>query len=424
MDCRLAPVGWPGAMTLATDLELPVFDYTDESLRGERFHEVLERLAGESWLASSPLGWLFVLDREAAQVFLRSRAVEFPAKTVAAAMGITEGPLYEAISENLISIEGTDHRRLRNLVNPAFTARAADRLRPLMREHLQGLWEPLAAAGRCDFVDSFAKRYPSLMIARVVGAPPADAPLLHRWATWFQRQFDPMAILNDRAGIEAAIVEFHEYAGELIEDRRDRPADDLISTLLHATHEGDRLSERECLNLVMNVIAGGVDTTQAQLAHGIRCFAAEPEQWDLLATEPERVPAAVEEVLRYEPITPFTARMTTEEVSVREVTVPAGTVVMISTFSANRDPSAFEEPSRFDVRADRGRTRPLTFGAGIHNCLGANLARAELQEAFAFLAPRMRELELDGEPLFESINGVYGLERLPIRFRAGRPDQR
>jgi cytochrome P450 len=409
-------------MTALAELDLPTFDYTAEDLRGDRFHAVMGELIASGWLARSELGWLFVLDRESATFFLRSRAVEFPAKTVIAAMGIAEGPLFEAISRNLISAEGDDHRRLRNLVNPAFNSRAADRLRPAMREHLAALWGEIASAGSCEFVERFAKRYPSQMIARVVGAPVEDWPRLHAWATSFQKQFDPIAIVNERAALEAAIVEFHDYAGALIEARRDDPRDDLISTLLQATHEGDRLSEEECLNLVMNVIAGGVDTTQAQLAHAIRLFAAAPDQWDLLAAEPERVPAAVEEVLRYEPITPFTARMTVEDVVFRDVEIPAGTVVLVSTFAGNRDPGAVEEPNRFDVTAERGRVKPMTFGAGIHNCLGANLARAELQEAFAFLAPRMRELELDGEPVFESVPGVYGLERLPIRFRAAGPD--
>lgn len=168
----------------------------------------------------------------------------------------------------------------------------------------------------------------------------------------------------------------------------------------------------------MNVFAGGVDTTQAQLAHGVRLFAERPDQWALLAGRPELVERAVEEVLRFEPITPFTARMTTEDVEYRGVTIPAETVVMISTFAGNRDPEAYADPERLDIAADRGRAKPMTFGAGIHNCLGANLARAELQEAFAFLAPRMRDLALDGEPVYDSIAGVYGLDELPIRFRA------
>ena len=407
-------------MTALAELELPQLDYADPDLRGERFHEVMAELIDAGWLAGSEIGWLFLLDRASATHFLRSKSVQFPSATIAELFGITEGPLADAIRKNIISIEGADHRRLRNLVNPAFKPKEADRYRPSMREHLEALWEPLAERGSCEFVDAFAKGYPSMLIAEVVGAPIADAPRLHSWATSFQRQFDPAAIVESRDEIEAAIVEFSDYAGELIEARRDDPREDLISILLHATHEGDRLSEDECLNLVMNVLAGGVDTTQAQLAHGIRLFAAHPEQWQRLAREPELVGAAVEEVLRYEPITPFTARMTTEEVEYRDVTVPADTVLMISTFAGNRDLETYEEPWEFDITAERDRkAKPMTFGAGIHNCLGASLARAELQEAFGFLAPRMPELELDGDPVYDSVAGVYGLDELPIRWAAG-----
>ncbi len=407
------------APTALANVDLPALNYPDPELRGERFHEVMLELREGGWAATSEIGWLFVLDRESADFFLRSHSVEFPSKVVAAAFGITEGPLAEAIAENLISVEGADHRRLRNLINPAFKPAEADRRRPEMREHLERLWAGPAARGECEFVADVARHYPSRMIAGLVGAPIDDAPRLQEWAVAFQRQFDPEAILSSRAEIEAAIVEFHDYATELIEERRHDPRDDLISLLLSATHEGDRLSESECLNLVMNVIAGGVDTTQAQLAHGVRLFAEHPDQWTVLREHPELLERAVDEVLRFEPITPFTARMTTEELIWRDVVVPTQTVVMISTWAANRDPAAVERPDVFDVAADRGRTKVMTFGAGIHNCLGMNLARAELQEAFGFLAERVAHFELAGEPVFESVGGVYGLESLPLRFRAG-----
>ena len=169
------------------------------------------------------------------------------------------------------------------------------------------------------------------------------------------------------------------------------------------------------MNLVLNVLVGGVDTTQSQLAHGIHLLARDPEGWALLAREPERAPAAVEELLRYEPITPFTARLLHEQVEYRDVLFPEGTVVMVCSFTANRD-RVEGKPGEFDITAERGDAKPLTFGAGIHYCLGANLARAELQEALAFLPQRMPGLALDGEPVLGSVHGIYGLERLPIRW--------
>jgi cytochrome P450 len=170
------------------------------------------------------------------------------------------------------------------------------------------------------------------------------------------------------------------------------------------------------MNLVLNVLVGGVDTTQSQLAQALRLFAAHPDQWELLAAQPELAPRAVEEALRYEPITPFTARLVHEEIEYRGVTFPAGTVVMVAAFTGNRD-GVEGDPDAFDITAERGEAKPLTFGAGIHYCLGANLARAELQVALAFLPARMPGVELDGEAELGSIHGIYGLERLPLRWR-------
>jgi cytochrome P450 len=395
-------------------LDLPELDFFDVGLRGERFHRTMDELSQAGWLATSPIGY-FVLDRESAAFFLRTKAATFPGMKIAEMFEVPEGALLEQMRRNILHINGDDHRRLRNLVNPAFTPRAAARWRPAMREFLERLWEPLADAERCEFVEAFAKPYPSLTIATVMGAPLDDAPKLHEWSNLIQRQFDGPSLLHERDAIERACEEFYEWAGALIERRKDDPSDDLISTLIAAEREGDRLSDVECMNLVLNVLVGGVDTTQSQLAHALRLFAAHPEQWQLLAEQPELAPAAVEEVVRFEPITPFTARLLHEAVEYREVTFPEGTVVMVCAFTGNRDGVA-GDPEAFEISADRGDAKPLTFGAGIHYCLGANLARAELQEALAFLPARMPGLALDGEPGLGSVHGIYGLDSLPIRW--------
>jgi cytochrome P450 len=401
-------------MALVSDLELPELDYLGPDLRGDRLHEVLNDLRRRSWLARSPIGY-FVLDREAAAFFLRTRSAIFPGMRIAEMFGVEEGPLLEQMRRNILHLNGDRHRRLRNLVNPAFTPRAADPWRPAMREFLVRLWNPLADANRCEFVSAFAKPYPSLTIARVMGAPLEDAPRLYGWSNLIQRQFDGPSLMTERDAIERACAEFYDWAGGLIERRRSDPGDDLISTLIAAEEAGDRLTDVECMNLVLNVLVGGVDTTQSQLAHGLRLFALHPDQWELLATRRELVPRAVEELLRFEPITPFTARLLHDEVEYRGVTFPADTVVMVCSFAGNRD-GVEGDPEAFDITADRGDAKPLTFGAGIHYCLGANLARAELQEALAFLPTRMPGLELAGEPELGSIHGIYGLQRLRPRW--------
>jgi cytochrome P450 len=328
--------------------------------------------------------------------------------------GISEGPLHEEVVRNIININGSDHGRLRRLVNPALSPRAVERYRPAMRRFLKQLLDQVPSDGRLDFVEAFAKPYPSLVIAEVMGVSLTDAPRLHHWSNWIQRQFDAASLMTERELIEEAVAEFYTYEDEQIAARRPAPGDDLISTLIQAEDEGDRLSHDELRNLILNILVGGVDTSQSQLAHAVRLLALHPDQWEALREDPQGLALpAVDEALRYEPITPFTARITVDEVEYRGVTFPPNSIVLVSAWHANRDGI---EPDEFDILAERPRARVLTFGAGIHYCVGANLARAEMGEAVAFLGERVRSISLDGEPVFGSASGIYGLDALPVRL--------
>jgi cytochrome P450 len=402
------------AVPLAAELELPTLDYTDAELRGDRYRQAMTELRGhDGWLAAGPFGFI-VLEREAGEFFLRTKEAVFPGLTIAQLFTIADGPLHEEIVKNVINLNGEDHRRLRNLVNPALAPRAVERYRTAMRGFLAELLSALPPDGRCDFVESVAKPYPSLVIAEVMGAPLTDAPRLHHWSNWIQRQFDAASLMSERELIEEAVEEFYAYEDDLIAERRRTPGDDLISALITAEEEGERLSHDELRNLVLNILVGGVDTSQSQLAHAVRLLAEHPEQWRLLRSDPRGLALrAVDEALRYEPITPFTARITLAEIEHRGVRFPAGSIVLVSAWHGNRDEV---EPDTFDIAANRERRRMLTFGAGIHYCLGANLARAEMEEGLAFLAERVHGLELDGEPRFGTPAGIYGLDSLPVRL--------
>jgi cytochrome P450 len=403
-------------MTMVSDLDLAELDLGSEDMAGDRYHRMLAGLTrrGElSWLARSPLAFI-VLDRESGEFFLRSRATAFPGRQIADLFGVTEGPLREQIDANILNQRGDQHRRLRGLVGPAFSPRAADRWRPAMRGFLGRLWNAVGPARSCEFVGSIAKPYPALTIAAVLGAPEADAPRLHEWSSWVQRQFDIRALTSQVPEMQRAVIEVYGYVESLLDKRRTDPADDLLTTLLAAQEAGDKLSHAECVNLVLNVIAGGIDTTQAQLGHALRLFAAHPDQWEALRRDPGLATRAVDEVLRAEPITPFTARICLEDVEHRGVTFPAGTIVAVCSERANREQDGGED---FDMMAARDE-RALTFGAGAHFCLGANLARAELEEALMFLAPRMPGLAADGPAALGGVEGIYGIESLPLRWSA------
>jgi cytochrome P450 len=401
-------------MPLAAELDLQQFNHIDPTLRGQRYRDAMAAIeAHDGWLAACPFGFL-VLERESAEFFLRTRDAVFPGMTIAELFDITDGPLHEEIVKNIINVNGDDHRRLRNLVNPALAPRAVARYRPGMREFLAELLDGIAPGSDCEFIAAIAKPYPSLVIAQVMGAPRRYAPKLHEWSNVIQRQFDATSLMEDRPRIEAAVAEFYTWADELIAARRDDPGEDLITDLIVAESEGERLNQDELRNLVLNILVGGVDTSQSQLAHAVRLLALHPDQWSALRSDPDGLALpAVDEALRYEPITPFTARITIAEVEHRGVTFPAGSVVLVSAWHANRQGL---DRNEFDITADRGGGRVLTFGAGIHYCVGANLARAEMQEGLAALARRVERLELAGEPEFGTPSGIYGLETLPLQL--------
>ena len=404
-------------MTLVTELELPQINTLDESLRGPVYRELMGSVEGhDGWLAQAPFGFI-TLDRESGEFFLRSREVMFPSMTLAALFNVTEGPLYEEISKNLITRHGDDHKRLRGLVNPALTPRRADTYRPAIRAILAELMTELEDTESLEFVAQFAKPFTSRVIAQVLGAPREDASKLHYWSNLIQRQFDPASLMNPEvlAEIEQGVVDCYAYIDALIETRRAEPGDNLVTDLIGAEEAGDKLNHDELRNLIFSILLGGVDTTQSQLGHAIRLLAQHPQQWQLLHDNPNELAQSVaDETLRYEPITPFTARMTTSKIEHRGITFPENTVVLVSAWHANRD--GIENADEFDITAPRDGLRLLTFGAGIHYCVGANLARAEMQEGLVLLAETLREIHLDGEPEYGTPSGIYGLDSLPLRF--------
>jgi cytochrome P450 len=376
------------------------------------------RRAGH-WIVRSPVAPM-VIDHDAVRDLRMDPRLHTPGARLFEMQGVTEGPALEGFRRSILSLEGEEHSRIRRLVSRAFTPRSADRLRPMMRAWIDERVGDLAKAGGCDVVTELAEAYPIAVICELVGAPPEDWPQFSAWAADLFRVFN-MDLANDLPVIDAAREALSAYVGGLIDERRARPAgrpDDLLSELMAIEEEGDRLSYDELCGLVVTILMGGTDTTRNQLGLMVLELARHPEQWARLVADPGLVPAAVEEILRFTPAAPGTGRMVMEEITYRGLTFPAGTFLWLSSVIGNRDPDVVQCPMSFDVGADRGAWSSLSFGSGPHYCLGAALARAELQEALAAMIRHWRRFTLDGEPEMRPVVGIFGPARLAVRIEA------
>ncbi len=399
--------------TLASELDLPeiavaVGDFEDR--RASRL-----ALAADHWLVRNLFGYE-VLRYEDATAVLRDKRWHSATSRIPELMGITNPTFLERQQVSILSAEGDVHPRLRRLVAPAFSPRAADRLRPFMREVMNGLIDDVADAGRADFTADICEPYPIPIICELLGAPKKDWQLFSRLASDILEIFSA-DVVDKLDVIMKAQDELGDYSRGLIAARRDKPADDLLTDLIAAEEAGDKLSNDELVMMVNAVIVGGTDTTRNQLGCAVAVFADHPDQWALLAERPELAPRAVEESMRFFGAVRGTARFASCDIEYRDTVFPTGTFIAIGLADANRDPAVFTEPGAFDITSEASSQPQLTFGSGIHYCLGAALARAELQEALPLLARRMPKLAIDGQITWKPDGvGIFGPASMPITF--------
>lgn len=393
-------------------LELPEI----EILGAERSEALAQVSAARRrhWLARTPLGFAVTTYEDAVSV-LRDKRFHSALSLLPQQTGIEIDPYFERRRRSILSMEGEEHARLRRLVAPAFTPASAERLRPAMAEVMGGLVDAVADRGRGELVADICDPYPVPIICELLGAPKEDWKLFSAWATDIFRIFN-QDLANDMPRIVQASDELDAYVRAMVERRRSAPAGDLLSDLIAVEEAGDRLSTDELVMLAEAVLMAGTDTTRNQLACALALLAEHPAQWTRLAEDPGLAQRAVEEVMRFLGAVRGTGRVASEDIEYRGVLFPAGTLVAITLAGANRDPSVFEGPDTFDIAAERN-AQQLTFGSGIHHCLGAALARAELQEALPLLARRMPELHVDGAVEWKPATfGIWGPARLPARW--------
>ncbi len=385
-------------------------------------HDILEdvRVAqSTSPIVIGPLG-PEILSYEMARDVLRDNRFRLPPGVTLAAQGITSGPLFDKMANSLLGLDGEKHVRLRKLVSKAFTPRATSRLQETIHDVVNGLIDKVADAGRCDVVTDISYQYPTPIMCALLGAPREDWQL---FADWTEEVFKALNFQPDVTFDEVAIMrawgELDAYVDDMVAARRSNLTDDLLSDLIRAESDGDRLTLDELRMLVAGFLMAGTDTTRNQLSASVQVLCEHPDQWATLRERPELAMQAVEESMRHSPAACIVPRAAVDDVEFGGYTFPAGTFVLVNTFAANRDPAIYDDADRFDIT--RNDLPPiLTFGGGAHYCLGANLARRELAEALTVLTRRLDAPHRVGPAPWKPLLGMTGPTTLSIEFTSER----
>ena len=398
-------------MTISHDSGIAMLDILNPEFRVDS-PEV--RAAAETgWWAHTPIG-IAVLRYQECLALLRDRRLRHGMRDLLTSYGVVSGAFADWLSATLLNAEGQPHQRLRRLVTAAFTQRSVDRLRPFMRAKAHELIDTFVGDGHCEFMTAFADPYPAWVIAELLGIPSERFDAFLGWATDMGLGFSPAAAAEqDR--IDAAVTALHACCDELTAQRRENRGEDLISALIEAEADGQRLTSDELRVMVSTLVFAGQDTTRNQLGMAMTTFTQHLDQWRLLAERPELTGTAVEELMRINPVAPVIARLATEDFTFQDMDIPAGTHLTMFIATANTEPATFGD-APFDITAQRATH--LSFGGGIHYCLGTSLARAEMREALPILASRLGDIELGGPVPSRPHVGVTGPITLPLRFAA------
>ena len=314
----------------------------------------------------------------------------------------------------MLFLDPPDHKRLRALVNKAFTPKAVNALEPHIRSLLSSLLDDIDDPAGFDLMQTVAQPLPVIVIAEMLGIPPEDRTQFKIWSDQRARTLEPSIDARERALADAANKALNDYFRPIIEERRAAPQDDIVSALAQAEEEGDRLTELEMLNMLRLLLIAGNETTTNLIGNGVLALLRHPDQLQRLRDDPSLIPLAVDELLRFDSPVQTDFRRALEDCEVNGFPLKKRDNIVLLLGAANRDPDVFDEPDRLDV--DRGDRSHLSFGRGIHHCIGAPLARLEGRIVLEMLLERYSQINLRGEqPRFRNSIVLRGLESLPVR---------
>lgn len=333
--------------------------------------------------------------------------------------GVTSGIFYDWMTASPLNHDGAEHLRWRALMSRTFTPRMVERLRPFLRREAHVLIDAFAARGACEFMAEFADPFPSLGLCELIGVPTADRDRFRGWANTIGLGFSPMVGLHI-AAVDAATEQLLTYAGELAAARRGQPRDDLVSRMAQAADEEGGWTEFQVRGFIAGLVFAGHETTKTQLSWTVAALTDRADLWDALPAGAVTAADLVEEILRYRSAASAVGRRVVAPTEVDDVRLDPDQRVLLSIWSANNDHSVYPHPDRIDP-AQAAATPHVAFGHGPHHCLGAALARAELQEALAALTARITCPAIGPDAVWKPPFGISGAERLPITFTARHP---
>ncbi len=330
----------------------------------------------------------------------------------------SQAPEELAATPSMINMDPPEHSRFRKLASPAFLRRRIDAQESRTREIISQILDSVCERGECDFATEIATEVPLQAICSFLGVPHEDRWRIMDASNRLFASQDP-DFQQSSAASRSATADMSKYIYQLALAALDSPEDNLATELLTSELDGQRLSVRQFSSLFTLLGVAGTETTRGMIVHGMLQLIEHPEARDLLIREPERIPLAVEEMLRYTPTFLYFRRTATEDTVIRDQPIRAGDKVTLWYASANRDEEIFEEPDRFLI--DRHPNEHLAFGIGEHRCLGASLARLELRVTFEEILKRIPDVELNGPVLRLRTNLVDSIKSMPIRFTPSEP---
>ncbi len=401
-----SPVAPPASLSWD---ELPYLPVSDPAFSVQSDAVRDARAAG--WCARTPYG-LAVLRYDEVSTLIKDRRLRQGSWAWPAHNGVT-GPFAEWWAGWLLNMEGEDHARLRRLLNPAFSPRALASLSPRFVALANELVDGFAPTGECEYVGQFAEPYAARVIAILLGLPEEDWPQIASLSATIGLAMG-VTFQEELPQIEAALTELFAYCDAVIADRTANPRDDFATALVQAQRDDERLSATELRNSMALMVFGGFDTTRNQLSLAMQTFADHPDQWALLAANPDLGKAAVEEVMRVAPTVTWVTREALDDFEFKGLQIPAGTTIHLFSESAGTDPGTVESPA-FDITVT-GRSPHFGFGGGAHHCLGHFVGRMDMSVALPILAARMPDLRVGEGAEWLPYSGNTGPTKLPLLF--------